>query len=247
MKHRPQRRGRALKPCRRACSGVWPSQGPPLAAASRRRDAPSLTRPDARAPIHQGFKARPIRRGGRGLRQADVSDVRDGWFSDLRRVRGGGTCTRLRFKANDVVPSQKFIFHKKDAHARVRMNDPATRFNGVISEPYFSSTVRKFATFNFPALVIGRALAGTGYACSEILETALAHKVATLSNFTANRIGVTDVLVVHPRRESGPEEGEGKQEPADPAYAIRSVTLPAFDRPKDNDGHHQHPQSNHGK
>jgi len=39
---RPQRRGLALDPWRRACSGVWPCQGPPLAAASRRRDAPSL-------------------------------------------------------------------------------------------------------------------------------------------------------------------------------------------------------------
>jgi len=41
-KARPQRRGLALDPWWRACSGVRPCQGPPLAAASRRRDAPSL-------------------------------------------------------------------------------------------------------------------------------------------------------------------------------------------------------------
>jgi pimeloyl-ACP methyl ester carboxylesterase len=65
--------GSRLKALVDRSSGVWPSQGPPLAAASRRRGASSLTRSDARAGSPSRFQgaasplagacASPVKRG----------------------------------------------------------------------------------------------------------------------------------------------------------------------------------------
>jgi hypothetical protein len=52
--------------------------GPPPASASRRRSASSLTRPDARAPIMQGFKARSHPGRMRAVAKADVATVSQG-------------------------------------------------------------------------------------------------------------------------------------------------------------------------
>ena len=61
----PRRTGPALSPWRRACSGVRPCQGPASGRPRRGGPAgPSLTRPDPRAPIHQGFKVGSAPTGG---------------------------------------------------------------------------------------------------------------------------------------------------------------------------------------
>jgi len=163
---RPQRRGRALKPCWRACSGVWPSQGRRVAPPRRGRQRQSLTRPDARAPIMQGFKAWPHPGRMRAVAKQAFREFEKGGEQNMR-----GSFTRRRSR---LAAGVSLDLHADAQHPLTRSQFPEGLGYGQASPSYLpkylGQGLRKSASRQggrlavLSAPICGRSSFGNGHA-----------------------------------------------------------------------------------